>query len=154
MDFQLNLGAETIAQMDVDDPIRMTPEQSVRETMQAMKARQQGKALICQDDVLVGVFTERDALKYLAAESDPDAAVENAMTRSPQVVTPQTTVGEAAALMAAGGYRRLPVVEDSGRPVGVLSVSHVLHYIVQHFPAAVYTLPPEPQQVAKEREGA
>ena len=46
--------------------------------------------------------------------------------------------------MEKGGYRNLPVVDDAGRPVGILSVMRIVHYLVEHFPVAVYNLPPNP----------
>jgi CBS domain-containing protein len=56
--------------------------------------------------------------------------------------------------MVSGGYRHLPVVDEEGRPVGVLSVKQIMHYLVEHFPSTVYNLPPDPRVVPQEREGA
>ena len=56
--------------------------------------------------------------------------------------------------MAKGGYRRLPVVDEAGHPIGVLGVSRLLEYLVEHFPKVVYTLPPQPHRASQEREGA
>ena len=44
--------------------------------------------------------------------------------------------------MQRGGYRHLPVVDERGRPVGILSAKHIIRYIVEHFPAVVYNHPP------------
>jgi hypothetical protein len=63
-------------------------------------------------------------------------------------------VGKAIGLMSAGGFRRLPIVDDQGKPVGLLKVSGILHYLVEHFPKVVYTLPPAPHHKMGEREGA
>ncbi len=56
--------------------------------------------------------------------------------------------------MQTRGYRHLPVIDGNGRPQGVLSVKQIVHYIVEHFPATVYNLPPDPNVVQQEREGA
>jgi len=45
-------------------------------------------------------------------------------------------------------------VDEAGRPVGVLSVKRIVHYLAEHFPATVYNLPPDPGVVPQEREGA
>jgi hypothetical protein len=45
------------------------------------------------------------------------------------------------------------VVVD-GRPIGILSIKRVIHYLVEHFPAAVYNLPPRTQGTPHTREGA
>jgi hypothetical protein len=56
--------------------------------------------------------------------------------------------------MSVGGFRRLPIVDDQGNVEGVLKVSGLLHYLVEHFPKVVYTLPPEPHYKTAAREGA
>ena len=76
------------------------------------------------------------------------------MARNPVVVSPEDSVGDAIAKMSRGGYRRLPIVNRDGVPTGVLSVRSILHYLVEHFPMAIYTLPPTPDEATKDREGA
>jgi hypothetical protein len=56
--------------------------------------------------------------------------------------------------MSGGGFRRLPIVDDAGLLQGVLKVSGLLHYLVEHFPKIVYTLPPAPHYKSADREGA
>jgi hypothetical protein len=48
----------------------------------------------------------------------------------------------------------LPVVDVAGRPLGVLSVKRIVHYLVEHFPSTIYCLPPDPNVFPMEREGA
>ena len=76
------------------------------------------------------------------------------MARNPVVVSPEDSVGDAIAKMSRGGYRRLPIVDRDGVPTGVLSVRQILRYLVEHFPTAIYTLPPTPNEATKDREGA
>ena len=47
----------------------------------------------------------------------------------------------------------LPVVIDD-KPVGILSVKRIVHYLVEHFPAMVYNLPSRPLPASPKREGA
>jgi predicted transcriptional regulator len=56
--------------------------------------------------------------------------------------------------MEEGGYRHLPVVDECSRVVGILSVKRIVHYLVEHFPNTVYNLPPDPNAVQQQREGA
>ena len=49
--------------------------------------------------------------------------------------------------------RHLPVVHD-GRPVGILSVKRIVHYLVEHYPITVYNLPPVSDAYPHEAEGA
>jgi hypothetical protein len=55
--------------------------------------------------------------------------------------------------MALGGYRRLPIVNEVGRPLGIVQVSGIVHYLVEHFPKTIYNLPPQANRVAQQREG-
>jgi len=50
-----------------------------------------------------------------------DMAVEALMTPDPETLGPDSTLAEAAEALLKGGFRHLPVVDDSGRPVGILS---------------------------------
>jgi predicted transcriptional regulator len=57
--------------------------------------------------------------------------------------------------MQAGGYRHLPVVDENRRPVGMLSAKRIVSYLVEHFPATVFNLPPDPDNNhPSEPEGA
>jgi len=76
------------------------------------------------------------------------------MTRDPIVVHPKEPIGAAVRRMEEGGYRHLPVVDALGKPLGVLSVKRIVHYLVEHFPATIYNLPPDPDVFPQEAEGA
>lgn len=110
--------------------------------------------MVCEDQRLVGIFTERDALKVLSAGDSLDRPVSTVMVPNPVTLRMNDTVGHAIALMSAGGFRRLPIVDNEGKVQGILKVSGILHYLVEHFPKVVYTLPPSPHHKAATREGA
>jgi len=153
-DLQKNLNTETVDRADPADPPRATPSTTVREVLHLLREQSTGCALICDDEKLVGIFTERDALRLMAKEADWDVPISEVMVTEPVTLSPNSTVGEAVAKMAAGGYRRMPIVGADGKPVGLVKVSGILHYLVQHFPSVVYTLPPTPHHATQEREGA
>ena len=154
MDFHLHLNTETIDHTHVSEPLSVSPETSAREVIEALASRNTGSMLICRDGVLLGIFTERDALKLIAQGGDFDAPIEKSMTRQPVTLQACDTVGAAINTMAKGGYRRLPIVDAQGQPVGMVKVSGILHYLVEHFPKVIYTLPPQPHHTMQQREGA
>ena len=154
MDAQLNLTSETLEHIYASDPLIVPPEASVREVLQQMKASKRGAALVCDGEALQGIFTERDALKLMAAEADLHGPISQVMTAEPVVLGVDDSVGKAIAKMSFGGYRRLPIVDGTGRPQGFVKAANVLHYLVAHFPAVVYNLPPSPHHSTQEREGA
>jgi CBS domain-containing protein len=68
------------------------------------------------------VITDRDlALRILAEDRSPDAPVGELASQELVTVDPQQPLEEAARLMAEHQVRRLPVVEEDGRLVGILS---------------------------------
>jgi CBS domain-containing protein len=140
--------------MDLPMPLMVEPTASVREVFHLLKQCGRGSVCVCQDGRLVGIFTERDALTLLANAGDLDVPIETVMSKTPATISARDTVEAAIAKMSLGGYRRLPVLDDEGRPIGLLKVSAILHYLVQHFPTFVYNLPPRPNQTSRHREGA
>lgn len=154
MDFQLHLETETVDHCYPAKPLCAAPEDSIRSVLRLLRETRTGAAMICTDGKLAGIFTERDALKLLANGANLDAAVSSVMAPNPTTLRSSDTVGKAIALMSAGGFRRLPIVDDAGKPVGLVKVSGILHYLVEHFPKVVYTLPPAPHHKMGEREGA
>jgi CBS domain-containing protein len=155
VDFQLNLKLETVEQAIQADPPMLAPSETVRQAFGALKSANHGCVLICSvGGALEGIFTERDALRYMAERADLEQSISSIMTSSPQSVSISDSIGVAIERMAGGGFRRLPVVDDDNKPIGVLNVSGLLHFLVEHFPATIYNLPPNPHHKTTEREGA
>jgi CBS domain-containing protein len=155
VDFRLNLDSERIANIQSSGPTCLEPSTPVRQALRLMREHRRGAVLVCTDGVLTGIFTERDALRLLASTNPQlDNPIAERMTSDPVALTPDDTVAQAITKMATGGYRHLPVVDAQRRPQGFVSVAAILHYLVDHFPAVVYNLPPKPKHLMNEREGA
>lgn len=155
MELARNLKIDSVSRLQPTPPRQVAPEQTVAEAIALMRQYRVGCLLVCRDDQLVGLFTERDLLRrVLAPGLALSVPVSSVMTPDPVVVHPKDAVGAAIRRMVEGGYRHLPVVDDGGRPVGILSVKRIVHYLVEHFPATVYNLPPDPNTFPREPEGA
>jgi predicted transcriptional regulator len=154
VDFHLNLNTETVEHAYSAGSVNLAPDATVRDAFHRMKELNTGAVLICQDEKLVGIFTERDALHLMARKSDLDVPLADHMIANPVTLSEEDTVGTGIAKMSRGGYRRLPIVDGDGQPCGVLKTSGILRYLVEHFPAVIYTLPPTPHQTTQHREGA
>lgn len=103
-------------------PVTVGPGTTLAETATLMGTHQVGSVLVVEDDRLLGIFTERDALRALASDFDAEThPVSEAMTPNPVTATPSTDAREALRLMLDRGFRHLPVVED-GRIRGVVSI--------------------------------
>jgi CBS domain-containing protein len=82
---------------------------------------------------LVGILTERDYLRKVVGVI-PDYAhqpLKAYMTIEPETVGPEDRLAVALRKMDVGGYRHLPVVEEDGRPVGLISVRDVIRHITK-----------------------
>lgn len=106
-------------QIPVTAPATMT----VCEAATIMRQRRVGAMMVVKNNKLVGVFTERDALCRVVAESRDalTTTLGDVMTRDPQTVGPDAVFSSALELMHEGHFRHVPVVED-GKPVGMVSV--------------------------------
>ncbi|MCA9201855.1 MAG: CBS domain-containing protein [Planctomycetales bacterium] len=152
--FQLHLGDEAVGQAFPRQPLCVEPRDTIRHVFQVLKEQRRGCVLICQDEQLVGIFTERDALQWMVDGGDLDQPIETVMRRPVTTLSGAAYVGTAIQKMSQAGFRRLPIVDESNKPTGVLTSKTILHYLVQHFPTIVYTLPPEPHHRMQDREGA
>lgn len=104
--------------------VTVSPEDNVFEVAVKMKEHDTGFIPVCEQgsDRLLGVITDRDLVIRGIAEKHPGStAVEKVMTRGLRTATPDTSVDEAAELMAEQQIRRLPVTEGD-RLLGVVSI--------------------------------
>ncbi|MGE3804791.1 MAG: cyclic nucleotide-binding/CBS domain-containing protein [Gemmataceae bacterium] len=155
MDLAKNLKIDSVSRLHPTAPRQVAPSNSVADAVAIMRQERVGCLLVCEADQVVGIFTERDLLRrVLATGNSLSAPVSEVMTPSPVVVQLKDSIATAVKRMVDGGYRHLPVVNEAGRPVGVLSVKRIMHYLVEHFPATIYNLPPDPNVVPHQREGA
>jgi len=100
---------------------------TVAEAARLMREREVGAVMVLEEGKLVGVFTERDALFRVVAESRDvqTTRLSDVMTRDPRTVSPDMAFSDALHIMHEGGFRHVPVVRD-GRPVGMISCRDAL----------------------------
>lgn len=88
--------------------------------------------MVVDGETFVGIFSERDLARAIAAGELPqEALVGDHVTTDPITVGPTTGVREAAAQMLETEVRHLPVEQD-GRLVGVISLRDLLPVVVGH----------------------
>jgi CBS domain-containing protein len=87
--------------------------------------------LVMRGRELAGIFTSRDFVNRVAAErADPAALVlGDVMTRMPRTLRPRDPVAFAINWMAVEGFRNVPIVEDDGEVMGVLTVWDVMRHL-------------------------
>ena len=120
-----------------------------------MVARRIGSVMVTDDTKLVGILTERDLLnKMVEHPFDPkETSLDKLMRSEVVVLKADDTVARAIHRMSQGGHRRLPIVDDEHRPVGLISVRDIVDYLAVLFPHKILTLPPGSQRIPASREG-
>lgn len=110
--------------------ISLAPAATVHEAACVMTRANCGSVLVIDagGSHMHGIVTERDLMtRVLAKALDPAATPLSAvMTPNPHTVTPETKVADAVLIMIERGFRHLPIVEASGKILGVFSVRDAL----------------------------
>lgn len=115
-------------------PLTIESTVPVRDAIRKMFDEKIGCLLVEDQGNLVGIFTERDVLNKVAADlAGLDRPVTNFMTASPETITSQDSIAYALHAMDSGGYRHLPVVDNSGKPTGIISVRDILRFLCVRF---------------------
>jgi CBS domain-containing protein len=109
----------------------VSPEASVADAIRTMLERRVGAvAVIDSEKRVAGIFTERDVLRKLALSGhDPEKTpVREMMTTPVELAISTMGPGEALAIMVERHFRHLPVVDNDGRLLGMLSIRNVLEW--------------------------
>lgn len=154
MELSRDLKVDSVSRLDPTEPRVIVADATAADAVAAMREWNIGCLLVTEFGRVVGIFTERDLLtRVLAPGRSLDTPMRQCMTANPVTVSPKDSVRTVIKRMQKGGYRHLPVVDEAGRPVGVLSARRVVHYLVEHFPALVFNLPPDPNRYPESPEG-
>jgi len=120
--------------MQRDDLLTAVPEMTVDAAARLMAQRGVGAVMVVEDQKLVGIFTERDAVfRVIAQGRDVQTTrLGEVMTPAPITVDPDKSFGYALLLMHEKGFRHMPVL-DGGRLVGIVSARNALDPDLEEF---------------------
>jgi CBS domain-containing protein len=118
---------KTIREAMTSNPKTVSSDQSVVDAARIMKQEDAGIIPIVEGQKLVGVLTDRDiAIQVVAEGKDPQSVkVSELASRDLVTIDPQQDLDEGLRLMARHQVRRLPVVEEDGKLVGILAQADV-----------------------------
>ena len=117
----------TIADVMRPEFIEVAPEDTLGEVAERMNALNVGAVVVKDFGRLIGILTERDLLKAMAARvHTSEARVRQWMTENPITASADTDVDEAARVMLENGFRHLPVLDENGQVAGVVSLRRVV----------------------------
>ena len=148
------LGDVQISELRLEVGGAVTPDTAISEVYELLDQRRLNAVVVCDGDAVVGIFTQRDILYRTALETiDPATPVGELMTRDPFTLRLDQRLADAIHAMTVHGYRSVPMVDEGGRWLGLLSSRNVLRFIAAHFPEAVLNLPPRLDQHLARPEG-
>jgi CBS domain-containing protein len=119
--------AKAIREVMTSNPTTIEPTKSVADAAKIMKKEDAGIVPVVDGDQLAGTITDRDiAIRVVADGKDPQSTkVRDIMSTQIITIDPQQNVDEAARLMAQHQVRRLPVVEEDGKLVGIVAQADI-----------------------------
>jgi CBS domain-containing protein len=142
------LLSDTVSVLASADPIRLDETTPIEEALGAMLAQDRVAVVVVdRGGRLRGIATDRDLLKR-ACHTGPDATRATAlclvdvMTRDPESLRSDDRICYALNRMMAMGCRTLPLVDEEGRPVGIVTVDDIAKWLAALFPEAILNLRP------------
>ena len=119
--------SQNIRDIMTANPSTVEPDQSVVEAAKIMKQEDAGVVPVTENGRLTGMVTDRDiAIRVVAEGKDPQSTtVGEVASKNLVTIDPEQDLDEALRLMAQHQVRRLPVVEEDGRLVGVVAQADV-----------------------------
>ncbi len=118
---------QSIREIMTSNPSTVDPNKTVVEAARIMKQEDAGVVPVTENGRLTGMVTDRDiAIRVVAEGKDPQSTTVREVASTDLVtIDPQQDLDEALRLMAKHQVRRLPVVEEDGRLVGVVAQADV-----------------------------
>lgn len=125
------------------------------DAIRQMNDKRIGSTIVTRNGRLAGIFTERDLMRKVILSGKPpeNLKVEAVMKANPEWLTPDHPLAYALKLMSDRGFRHVPLVNDGGEPVSMISVRDIVDYLAHFFQDHVLNLPPFPPSIASTREG-
>ena len=119
--------AHSIREAMTSNPRTVEPSAPIAEAAKVMRDEDTGIVPIVEGERLTGTITDRDiTIRVVAEGKDPQSTtVGEVASKDLVTIDPQQDLDEALRLMAQHQVRRLPVVEEDGRLVGILSQADV-----------------------------
>lgn len=108
------------------------PDSTVYEALKVLVDKNVGALVVIDRDKFLGIFSERDYARrvILKGRASKETTIREIMTEHPITVTEDETIEVCMGKMTDKRIRHLPVVDDDGRLIGLISIGDVVKYIM------------------------
>lgn len=108
------------------------PDDTLAEASAKMWRQQTGSLLVMEGSRLIGIVTERDLLRLVGEGHDPKSvSLRDVMTTDVVTIHPDTTMRDAASIMFEKWFRHLPVLDEQGSVVGIVSLRDLVSLLAE-----------------------
>lgn len=130
-EIERSLLRDRVSDLQPKTPIAVAPDARVKDVLDTLVKNVIGCVFVVDNNEIVGVFTERDALLRLSTDVDEfaDLPVSEVMTPQVKSLEADAKIAFAVRMMDQGGYRHVPVVSSDGSFEGVVSARDILRYL-------------------------
>ncbi|RMD85423.1 MAG: CBS domain-containing protein [Candidatus Dadabacteria bacterium] len=125
---------QSLGVLSSTEPVWVHEDDTVMDVINVLKENKIGSVVVTDEDGKIkGIFTERDCLtKVLGTDLDLcETPISEIMTKDPVTQPITATIAYALHLMSWGGFRHIPIVDDDGVPIGMVSVKDFVEFIVE-----------------------
>jgi CBS domain-containing protein len=130
-EIEWHIAKDRIELLSPREPVTVSPETPVAQVLKLLVDRRIGCAIVSEQGRMVGIISEHDVLMRLGSETPQHAErpVKEFMTNAPESLGLKDKIAFALHKMDVGGYRHIPIVGETGQPVGIISIRDILRYI-------------------------
>ncbi|MBG08957.1 MAG: hypothetical protein CME68_09380 [Halobacteriovoraceae bacterium] len=116
--------------------ISVDEDASLKDVYLLMQEKKIGCILVTKFDVLVGIITEKDFLFHILGkiESFEDLKVKEVMTKRPIALKKDAKLHSLMELFSLHDFRHIPVIDEDGCPIHVISIRDLIKLIADFFP--------------------
>lgn len=121
----------SVSLLEPPEPISVLESASVADVMRILQKNKIGCVLVVNGEgELSGIFSERDyVLKIFDKDIEDSTPVAKYMTREPITISLDETIAFALTLMSQGGFRHLPITDETNQPVGMVSIKNIVDHL-------------------------
>lgn len=126
------------------DTFTLTRDARIREAAAVMQRERIGAIVVVEDQKVIGIITDRDiALCVSLGAATPDSLLGEVMSKTVETINESTSLLDVTRFFRTTRVKRLPVVNDEDRLVGIVSADDVMALLAREMLDTCSTLEPK-----------